>query len=115
VLESSKVVGLPSPTPKKEVALIKRIVLLVAMLAMLAFLAAPALAQGPPENPGVETGAEQANSACAFSGLNDFDPEEEPPFDTKTQNYGQLVQQGFKGEFPSPGEACNPTNPPPEE
>ena len=94
--------------------MIKRIVLLGAMLAMMAFLAAPALAV-PPEDPGVETGADVANSACAFSGLNDFDPEEEPPFDTKTQNYGQLVQQGFKGEFPSPGEACNPTNPPPEE
>ena len=94
--------------------MIKRIVLLGAMLAMLAFLAAPALAV-PPEDPGVETGADQANSFCAFSGLNDFDPEEEPPFDTKTQNYGQLVQQGFKGVFPSPGNACNPTKPPPEE
>ena len=100
--------------------MIKRIGLLGAMLAMMAFLAAPALAQGlpevrPPDNPGVETGADVANSACAFSGLNDFDPVEEPPFDTKTQNYGQLVQQGFKGVFPSPGDACNPTKPPPEE
>jgi hypothetical protein len=99
--------------------LIKRIVLLGAMLAMLAFLAAPALAQGPPEirppnDPGVETGADVANSFCAFSGLNDFE-EGVFPFLTKTQNYGQLVQQGFKGEFPSPGDACNPTKPPPEE
>ena len=99
----------------------KRIVLLVAMLAMMAFLAAPALAQGPPENrppmdPGVETGADVANSACAFSGLNDFE-EGVFPFLTKTQNYGQLVQQGLKGVegIPSPGEACNPTKPPPVE
>ena len=99
--------------------MIKRIVLLGAMLAMMAFLAAPALAappeDRPPVDPGVETGADRAQSFCAFSGLNDFDPEEEPPFDTKTQNYGQLVQQGFKGVFPSPGDACNPTKPPPEE
>jgi hypothetical protein len=102
--------------------LIKRIVLLGAMLAMLAFLAAPALAQGPPEirppnDPGVETGADVANSFCAFSGLNDFE-EGVFPFLTQTQNYGQLVQQGFtpqEEEFPSPGDACNPTKPPPEE
>jgi len=86
----------------------KRIVLLVAMLAMMAFLAAPALAQGPPETPGVETGTDHAHSICSFSGLNDFE-EHVFPFDTKVQFYGQLVQQGFKAEFPSPGEACNPT------
>jgi hypothetical protein len=111
--------GLRGPAPQKEVALMKRIVLLVAMLAMMAFLAAPALAQGPPENrppenPGVETGTDVANSFCAFSGLNDFE-EGVFPFLTKTQNYGQLVQQGLKGEFPSPGDACNPTKPPPPE
>ena len=96
--------------------MIKRIVLLGAMLAMMAFLAAPALAV-PPEDPGVDTGADVANSACAFSGLNDFE-EGVFPFLTKTQNYGQLVQQGFKPQeevFPSPGDACNPTKPPPEE
>ena len=94
----------------------KRYVVMLAVMALLMVaLAVPAFAQGPPEDPGVETGADQANSACAFSGLNDFDPEKGPPFDTKTQNYGQLVKQGFKGVFPSPGEACNPTNPPPEE
>ena len=86
------------------------------VVSVLAFLAAPALAippeDRPPDNPGVETGADRAASACAFSGLNDFDPDEEPPFDTKTQNYGQLVQQGFKGVFPSPGEACNPNTGP---
>ena len=98
--------------------MIKRIVLLGAVLAMMAFLAAPALAappeDRPPVDPGVETGADRAQSFCAFSGLNDFE-EGVFPFLTKTQNYGQLVQQGLKGEFPSPGDACNPTKPPPEE
>ena len=94
----------------------KRYVVMLAVMALLMVaLAVPAFAKGPPEEPGVETGADQANSACAFSGLNDFDPDEKPPFDTKTQNYGQLVQQGYKGVFPSPGDACNPTKPPPEE
>jgi len=94
--------------------MIKRIVLLAAMLAMMALLAAPALAQGPPENPGVESGTDHARSICSFSGLNDFDPEEEPPYDTKVQSYGQLVQQGYKDtEFaPSPGLLCNPNTGP---
>ena len=87
----------------------KRVVLLVAMLAMMAILAAPALAQGPPENPGVETGADHARSACAFSGLND-EPEAEPPDGGRTQTYGQLVRQGLKQFLPSPGVACNPTS-----
>jgi hypothetical protein len=104
--------GLTSSALQKEVAPMKRIVLLVAMLAMMAFLAAPALAQGPQGQ--VEQGTEQANSICSFSGLNDFE-EQMFPFNTQVQSYGQLVKQGFKGEFPSPGEACNPTNPPPEE
>ena len=91
----------------------KRIVLLVAMLAMLAFLAAPALAI-PPEGAGVEKGTDHARSICSFSGLNDFDPEEEPPYDTMVQSYGQLVQQGYKDtEFaPSPGLLCNPNTGP---
>jgi len=87
----------------------KRIVLLVAMLAMMAVLAAPALAQGPPENPGVETGTDHARSICAFSGLND-EPEAEPPDGGRTQTYGQLVRQGLKQFLPSPGVACNPTS-----
>jgi hypothetical protein len=91
----------------------KRIILFVAMLAMMAFVAAPALAI-PPEGAGVEKGPEHARSICSFSGLNDFE-EQMFPFNTQVQSYGQLVKQGFKAEFPSPGEACNPTNPPPEE
>jgi hypothetical protein len=92
----------------------KRIVSLLAMLAMVALAAAPALAQGPPDTPGVESGTDHAHSICSFSGLNDFDPEEEPPYDTKVQSYGQLVQQGYKDtEFaPSPGLLCNPNTGP---
>ena len=93
----------------------KRIILLGAMLAMMAFLAAPALAQGPPENHGVEQGTDHARSICSFSGLNDFDPEDnEFPYDTKVQSYGQLVKQGYKGtEYaPPPGVLCNPNTGP---
>jgi hypothetical protein len=47
-------------------------------------------------------------SACHFSGLND-DPSEAFPFGGRVQSYGQLVRQGVKASFPSPGVACNPT------
>jgi hypothetical protein len=89
----------------------KRIVLLAAMLAMMALLAAPALAAPQGQ---VEQGPEHARSICSFSGLNDFDPEEEPPYDTQVQSYGQLVKQGYKGtEFaPPPGALCNPNTGP---
>ncbi len=74
----------------------KRIVSLLAMLAMVALAAAPALAHhGPPENPGVETGPQHANSICAYSGLND-DPEEEFPGGGRTQSYGQIVSKLVK-------------------
>jgi hypothetical protein len=82
------------------------------MLAVMALLtvalAVPAFAQGPPENPGVETGADQARSLCAFSRLND-EPEAEGSEGGRTQSYGQLVRQGLKPFLPSPGVACNPT------
>lgn len=48
-------------------------------------------------------GAANANSICAFSGLND-DTAEEPG---RTQSYGQVVRAGFKAFAPSPGVACN--------
>jgi hypothetical protein len=91
--------------------MMKRIVLLAAMLAMMALLAAPALAAPQGQ---VEQGPEHARSICSFSGLNDFDPEEEPPYDTQVQSYGQLVEQGYKGtEFaPPPGALCNPNTGP---
>ena len=87
--------------------------LLAAMLAMVLVAAAPAFAQGPPENPGVETGPEHARSICSFSGLNDV-PDEEGPFGGRTQSFGQLVKKGVAnpGEEPgraAPGFACNPT------
>ena len=91
----------------------KRTVLLVAMLAMMAFVAAPALAQGPPETPGVETGTDHANSICSFSGLND-EPEAEFPEGGRVQSYGQLVSQGALDptdkspeNFERPGVLCN--------
>jgi len=86
--------------------MMKRIVLLAAMLAMMALLAAPVLAAPQGQ---VEQGTDYANSICSFSGLNDFDPEEESPYDTQVQSYGQLVEQGYKDtEFaPSPGLLCN--------
>jgi hypothetical protein len=109
--------------------MMKRIVLLLAMLAMVALAAAPALAHhGPPENPGVETGPQHANSICAYSGLND-DPDEEFPDNGQTQSYGQLVSKLVKVGVnvnaeegrAAPGFACNahlfpyPPGPPPPE
>ena len=94
----------------------KRIILLVTvalvMAAMMVASGMPAFAQDPQGK--VEQGTEQANSICSFSGLND-EPEADFPEGGQVQSYGQLVKQGQKDEFPSPGEACNPTNPPPEE
>ena len=51
----------------------------------------------------------KGRSACHFSGLND-DPDEAFPFGGRVQSYGQLVRQGVKDRFPSPGVACNPNN-----
>jgi hypothetical protein len=89
----------------KEVALMKRIVLLVAMLAMVAFWAAPALAQGQ-----VEQGTDHANSICSFSGLNDVP--EDPVEGGRVQSYGQGVSQGAldptdKETVERPGVLCN--------
>jgi hypothetical protein len=62
-------------------------------------------------NQGQDTGAPaNANSICAFSGLNDGNP----PFAfAPVQSYGQDVVLGL--DVPNPGEACqgfsNPDNP----
>jgi hypothetical protein len=48
-----------------------------------------------------------ANSICAFSGLNHLHAGEPGELPIRTQSYGQLVAAGLKGEFPSPGVACN--------
>ena len=50
----------------------------------------------------------KGKSACHFSGLND-NPDEAFPFGGRVQSYGQLVRQGVKDQFPSPGVACNPS------
>ena len=58
-------------------------------------------------------GAHNASSACAFSGQDLPDAEENQPnipddFVTggHVQSYGKWVSHGFKGVLPSPGEAC---------
>lgn len=68
------------------------------------------------------------HSACLFNGLDQ--PDETQPGDGgeptvpfgddafwgatpaggKVQSYGQIVASGGKGDFPSPGVACNPTS-----
>jgi hypothetical protein len=99
--------------------MVKRIVSMamvaLAVAAMMVALALPAFAQGPPEDPGVETGPEHANSLCSYSGLND-DPDEEGPGGGRTQSYGQLVRKDaiepseVKSGPPSPGFFCNAHN-----
>ena len=86
----------------------KRYVVMFSVMALLMVaLAVPAFAVAPvKEVPGLpEQGTEQAQSICAFSGLND-----EPGVDGGlVQSYGQIVAVGGKAEVPSPGDACNPT------
>ncbi len=88
----------------------RRFLALVATIAMMVgMLAGPALAgevTGTGESTPIREGA--AASICAFSGLDDDDPEDDAFFG-RTQSYGQLVQQGLKAFAPSPGVACNPT------
>jgi hypothetical protein len=50
-------------------------------------------------------GPAHANSICTFSGQNDT-PNAPAPEGGRVQSYGQLVKQGLKGDFPSPGTAC---------
>ena len=59
-------------------------------------------------------GAQKASSACAFSGQDLPDAEENQPpefnddfvTDQHVQSYGRWVSHGFKDLVPSPGEAC---------
>lgn len=59
-------------------------------------------------------GAHNASSACAFSGqdLPDAQENQPPEFnddfvtDGHVQTYGKYVSHGLKGVVPSPGEAC---------
>lgn len=77
----------------------------VCTLALAAMTAAPASAAGK-----YEQGVDTARSICAYSGLNDQDPNEPYPYVGRVQSYGQLVNKGFKNTelAPSPGIACNP-------
>ena len=50
-----------------------------------------------------------ASSACAFSGLNDFEPPEDPDFTGRTQNWGQIpsTDRAFLRSIGvSPGTLC---------
>jgi hypothetical protein len=63
-------------------------------------------------NPTPTAAPANANSICAFSGLNHLhlDANGIPlPGEllTRTQSYGQLVAAGIADQFPNPGEACN--------
>lgn len=58
-------------------------------------------------NPTPTAAPANANSICAFSGLNHLHPGVPGELPTRTQSYGQLVAAGLKDEFPSPGVACN--------
>ena len=80
-------------------------------------------------NGGYPQGPANANSVCAYSGLDRADSiEGNPPgFNDDAvavrgnqspggvdryhgvQNYGDYVRAGLKGDVPSPGTACNPT------
>jgi hypothetical protein len=63
-------------------------------------------------NPTPTAAPANANSICAFSGLNHLhlDANGNPEMGellTRTQSYGQLVAAGLKDFVPSAGEACN--------
>jgi hypothetical protein len=68
----------------------------------------PGSATGVPVGESTPTAApDNANSICAFSGLNHLHEGEPGELPIRTQSYGQLVAAGLKDEFPSPGVACN--------
>ena len=91
----------------------KRLSVMLLGALMLALTAAPALAQGKPEDVPrgqFEQARDHANSICSFSGLNDVpdDPEE----GGQVQSYGQGVRQGFidptdRTSFERPNVLCN--------
>ena len=70
--------------------------------------------KGPGSPTGIPVGQSEAtaapanaNSICAFSGLNHFHAGEEGELPIRTQSYGQLVAAGLKDFVPGPGVACN--------
>jgi hypothetical protein len=101
---------------ERRLKLRNRLLVLLMGALMMALSAAPALAQGKPEDVPrgqVEQGPAHANSICSFSGLNDHDPEEPPG--GQVQSYGQIVgalaKEGIHvnaGPGPAaPGTECN--------
>jgi hypothetical protein len=76
---------------------------------------AAANCKGPLAEPG--TRVSNGNSWCSYSGQNDYPDGSQSGPGGRTQNYGQDVKSGLidpsalKGDFPSPGTACNPQNP----
>ena len=63
------------------------------------------------------TRVSNGNSWCSYSGQNDYPDGTKSGPPGRTQSFGQDVRLGFfdpstlKGQFPSPGTACNPQNP----
>lgn len=84
-----------------------RLILASACVAAAVAVGTPAASAAPQGQ--VEQGPQHARSICSYSGLNDT-PDAEAPEGGQVQSYGQLVRQGLKAEFPSPGELCNPNN-----
>jgi hypothetical protein len=77
--------------------------------------AGPAFAgeiKGPGSPTGIPIGSgesftaavDNANSICAFSGLNHLHAGFPGELEIRTQSYGQLVRAGLKSDFPSPGD-----------
>jgi hypothetical protein len=98
----------------------KRMLALLACAGALTGVAASGAMAGEVNPPhgyiaGSDTASLNANSDCAYSGLNDNyvfgNPLPDSDGFTRTQSYGQGVRIGLKGEpfFPSPGVACNPS------
>ena len=57
------------------------------------------------------TRVSNGNSWCSYSGQNDYPDGSQSGPAGRTQNYGQDVKLGLKGDVPSPGTACNPQDP----
>ena len=90
--------------------------LAVSVAAVVLSLTAGAAFAGEVTGSGKNIDQNQGRSWCSFSGLNDK-LEGEGPTGPQAQSYGQDVKLGLfdpstlKGQFPSPGTACNPQDP----
>ncbi|TFC53188.1 hypothetical protein E3O47_03710 [Cryobacterium sp. TMT2-17-1] len=93
----------------------KRMVLGCVVALVLVFVGATSAQAGETSGNGSPVpGATNASSACAYSGRDLPDAEENQPpqfnddfvTDGRVQSYGRFVSHGFKDLVPSPGEAC---------